>query len=80
VSRSNSLIVRNPLMKLASARKLIALLEANPELRDHFRALLKDLRVECNDLAQKSWRKNKGPMAAYWMAARAYVGHCARLK
>lgn len=76
----DSLLVRNPLMKLPEARALIEFLDANPELRDQFKALLKSLRLACNSEAHRSWKKNKGPMAAYWMAARAYVGHCARLK
>lgn len=78
--RSNTLAVRNPLMKLPEARALIEFLDANQELRERFRDLLKSLRVQCHSEAHRSWRKNKGPMAAYWMAARAYVGHCARLK
>jgi len=78
--RSNSLLVRNPLMKLSSARKLITFLDAHPELREQFREMLKELRAECHVNAAQSWKKNKGPMAAYWMAARAYVGHCSRLK
>jgi hypothetical protein len=76
----NSLLVRNPLMKLPEARALIAFLEANPELASKFRDMLKALRKQCHEEAGRSWKKNKGPMAAYWMAARAYVGHCARLK
>jgi len=72
--------IQNPLMKLPAAARLIAFLAANPELAAIFRDLLRELRAECHRLALHSWKKNKGPMAAYWMAARAYVGHCSRLK
>jgi hypothetical protein len=28
--------------------------------------------------ADESWRKHKGPMAAYWKAASVYAGHIAK--
>lgn len=71
--------MNNPLMKLPAAVRLVAFLAAHPELAAMFRDLLRELRGECHRLAKHSWAKRKGPMAAYWMAAGAYVGHCMRL-
>lgn len=72
-------ILNNPLMKLPAAAKVVAFLAANPAVAALFRELLGELRAECHRLATHSWGKRKGPMAAYWMAAGAYVGHCMRL-
>jgi len=75
-NRSSSALVRNPLLKLASAEKLQAL---PPEAKEALRAVLLELRVDCQVNAEKCWRKHKAPMAAYWKAASVYVGHTARL-
>lgn len=72
-------ILNNPLMKLPAAAKAVAFLAAHPALAAVFRELLGELRKECHRLANHSWAQRKGPMAAYWMAAGAYVGHTMRL-
>lgn len=67
---------RNPLANLPSVR-LIADLDV--ESKAFLRALLTDLRGEAQRLADLSWRRHKGPMAAYWKAVAVYAGHTARL-
>lgn len=41
--------------------------------------MLMDLRRDAADNAEKSWKKHKAPMAAYWKAVAVYAGHAARL-
>lgn len=74
-NRSSGLLVRNPILKLASAGKLQTLPD---EAKDALSAVLLELRQDCRENAEKSWRKHKAPMAAYWKAASVYVGHIAR--
>jgi hypothetical protein len=74
-ARSNRPEVRNPVLGLESVRAL-------QELEDHPRAalatLLSELSAEARDKAETCWRKNKGPMAAYWKAVSIYAKHTAR--
>lgn len=66
---------RNPVLDLPSARRLETL---PPEARAALRAVLLDVAVEANVLAETAWRKRKGPMAAYWRAVSTYAKHIAR--
>lgn len=75
VARSARIETRNPLLALPSYQRLLALpLESQQVLRD----ILGDLRVETAAKAEKSWRQNKGPMAAYWKAVSVYALHIRR--
>lgn len=74
-NRSASLEVRNPILKLASAAKLQALPE---DAKLALVEVLMELRLDCQNNADKCWKKHKAPMAAYWKAASVYVGHIAR--
>lgn len=64
----------NPLLKLPSTRKLLAL---PAEQRAPIEAMLRELRAEADQLAEESWKKRKGPMAAYWRAVSTYARHTA---
>jgi hypothetical protein len=64
----------NPLLKLPAGRKLLALPRAQ---RAPLEAVLRELRAEADVEAEKSWRKRKGPMAAYWRAVSTYARHTA---
>lgn len=64
----------NPLLKLSSARALLALPR---EQRDAIANLLTELRHEANLEAETAWRRRKGPMAAYWRAVSTYARHIA---
>jgi hypothetical protein len=58
----------------AFARLLALPPEARAALRDVLRALALDARAK----AETSWRRHKGPMAAYWRAVSVYAAHIAR--
>lgn len=64
----------NPLMKLPATQRLMALPR---DQREVIEALMREIRAEANDLAEESWRKRKGPMAAYWRAVSTYARHVA---
>lgn len=64
----------NPLLKLPAGRALMAL---PPEHRAPLEAVLRELRAQADAEAEKSWRKRKGPMAAYWRAVATYARHTA---
>lgn len=64
----------NPLLKLPAAQKLLAL---PPEQREAIEALMRELRADADKLAEASWKKRKGPMAAYWRAVSTYARHVA---
>lgn len=64
----------NPLLRLPAAQKLLQL---PPEQRRALAAVLRELREESNAEAELSWRRRKGPMAAYWRAVSTYSGHFA---
>jgi hypothetical protein len=74
--RSDRREVRNPVLALPAAQKLLAL---DPATREILAELLGDLAIDARGRAQESWRKNKGPMAAYWKAVGAYAGHIRRV-
>lgn len=67
---------RNPVLALPVAARLQAL---PPAQREALRAFCLDLATDARSRAQESWRKNKGPMAAYWKAVGAYAGHLAKV-
>lgn len=64
----------NPLFKLPAGRSLLAL---PPEQRAPIESLMRQLRDQANKEAENSWRRRKGPMAAYWRAVSTYARHIA---
>lgn len=66
----------NPLMRLPSAKKLMAL---PPEQRAPMEALLRELRADADREAENAWKRRKGPMAAYWRAVSTYARHIAHM-
>lgn len=66
----------NPLLSLPSAKKLLDLPAKEREL---IAAVFRDLRFEANEEAERSWKKRKGPMAAYWRAVSTYSRHLAHV-
>lgn len=73
--RSAKAEVRNPVLALPSARLILAL---PPEQRRPLGILLRELAVDADDKAERSWRARKGIMAAYWRAVAIYAKHLAR--
>lgn len=71
-ARSDRREVRNPILALPAARRLMDL---DPATRAVVADLLKDLGVDAAARAEASWRKSKGPMAAYWKAVAVYARH-----
>lgn len=67
--------VQNPVLLLPSF-KLLRTLDAD-SLRA-LRLVLLEMRREARAQADVSWRRHKGPMAAYWRAVSVYAGHIAR--
>lgn len=67
--------IRNPVLSLPGVDELRAL---PPECRDPLRHALRSIRADARAKAQDSWRRNKGPMAAYWKAVGVYAGHIER--
>jgi hypothetical protein len=66
---------RNPLASLPGFQ---ALQQLDPAAKALLRRLLYDLRRDAAARAEHSWKKHKGPMAAYWRAVSVYAGHTAR--
>lgn len=64
----------NPLFKLPAAQKLLELPAAQ---RAALEALFRELRAQSGAEAEKSWRRSKAPMAAYWKAVSTYARHIA---
>lgn len=73
--RSNKAEVRNPILRLPSARQILALPIAE---RRPLGILLRELAKEADIQAERAWKKRKGPMAAYWRASSTYAKHLAR--
>lgn len=67
--------VRNPVLALPSVERLRSL---DPECRVALRAVLLDVAADADAKAETSWKKRKGPMAAYWRAVSTYAKHIAR--
>jgi hypothetical protein len=76
IERSSRADVRNPVLSLPSAERLLAL---SPEARKAVAECLRDLAKDARERAQRSWRQNKGPMAVYWKAVGAYATHLYRV-
>ncbi len=74
-ARSNSAAVRNPVAADPEVAAIIARLspEARRGLRDALGAMSKGWRVK----AEKAWRTNKPPMAAYWKVNAVNARHLA---
>lgn len=68
--------VRNPVLGLPSARAIMDLPE---DQRRPVGILLRELAKECDDQAERSWRKRKGFQAAYWRVVCTYAKHLARV-
>lgn len=66
----------NPVLQLPACRQLLSL---DPTTRGVIRVVLLDLQRDARLRADKSWRKHKAPMAAYWAAVGVYAGHLARV-
>lgn len=75
IERSARAAVRNPVLALPAAEKILAL---EPECRKALAELLRELGADANAKAETSWTKGKAPMAAYWKAAGVYARHVAR--
>ena len=73
--RSSRPEVRNPVLALPAAARIASL---PPEARDLLAQFLGEIAVDARSRAQTSWRRNKGPMAAYWKAVGAYAEHLRR--
>lgn len=73
--RSNSPEVRNPILALPAARRILSL---PPELREALAQLLRELGAAADTKADECWARRKAPMAAYWLAAGVYSRHIAR--
>lgn len=67
--------VRNPVLALPGLQAVLAL---SPETRGALCVLLVSIRDEARAKAQKSWKQNKAPMAAYWKVVGVYVEHIRR--
>lgn len=66
----------NPLLKLPAGKALLAL---SADQRKHIEAVMRELRDQANEEADKAWRRRKGPMAAYWRAVATYARHIAHV-
>lgn len=73
--RSNRADVRNPVLGLASAAGLD---QVDAGALRALAAVLRGIKADAADRAEKAWRKHKAPMAAYWKAVSVYAGHIAR--
>jgi hypothetical protein len=76
VTRSNRPDVRNPLIALPAAQAIRSL---SADSRLALRILLGQIAEDAARRAEESWRKSKGPMAAYWKAVSVYAKHARRL-
>lgn len=66
----------NPLLRLPSSRKLLAL---PADQRRLIEDLLRELRADADREAENAWKRRKGPMAAYWRAVSTYARHIAHM-
>jgi hypothetical protein len=73
--RSGRRDVRNPVLGLSAAKRILAL---SPDVRDLLADLLFELARDCQERAQKCWRTHKAPMAVYWKAVGVYAKHIGR--
>lgn len=66
--------VRNPILNLPAAQAILALPQ---EQRRPLGQLLRELSAQADAMAEHSWRRRKGIMAAYWRACSIYAKHIA---
>ena len=64
----------NPLLRLPAGRALLELPTAD---RLRIAKVMRELRVQANSEAEKSWGRRKGFAAAYWRAVSTYARHVA---
>lgn len=64
----------SPLLDLPAGRALLAL---PAEQRAPLEAVLRELREQANEEAERSWKRRKAPMVAYWRAVSTYARHTA---
>jgi hypothetical protein len=74
--RSSRREVRNPVLALSSAQRLLA---ADVPVRQLLRSILLDIRDDARARAAECWRRHKAPMAVYWKAVSVYANHIARV-
>jgi hypothetical protein len=74
-SRSSLAEVRNPILALPAA--VAALRSLDPQQRAALRVVLLAIREQARAKEIESYRKRKGPMVGYWMAAATYAKHIA---
>lgn len=64
----------NPLLRLPAGQELLNLPAKD---RKRIENVLRQLREQANEEAERAWRRRKGPMAAYWRAVATYARHTA---
>jgi hypothetical protein len=64
----------NPLLQLPAGQ---ALRQLPPDDRARIEAVMRELRAQANEEADRAWARRKGPMAAYWRAVATYARHTA---
>lgn len=64
----------NPLLKLSAGRALLDLPKSDRQRIEH---VMRALRAQANEEAEKAYRRRKGPMHAYWRAVATYSRHIA---
>lgn len=65
----------NPVLALPAMARMRTLdLESRTVLAD----VLREIGADADRLADESWKRRKGPMAAYWRAVGVYARHIAR--
>jgi hypothetical protein len=74
--RSSRPDVRNPILALPEVQ---ALLDLPPESRAALASVLTGIARTKREMAEHSWRRNKGPMALYHKIVGVYAGHTARV-
>jgi hypothetical protein len=73
--RSSRIEVRNPVLGLPAAVEALQALD--PQQRAALRVVLLEIRKQARAREAESYRKRKGPMVSYWMAAATYLKHTA---
>lgn len=66
----------NPILELPAMQR--ALRELSPAARYQLEAVLRELGAQADAKAEDSWKRRKGPMAAYWRAVGVYARYTAR--
>ena len=66
----------NPLLDLPAGKKMLDLPATD---RARIALVMRNLRHQANIEAENSWKKRKGPMAAYWRAVSTYARHMAHM-